>query len=470
MLKKNFRNIIFFTFSIFLIYLQINLDAFPGRDLEHPLGFWAWYDQSQYLKQSKDFLNLNFKEILNWVYPPGFVLISFPLSFVTGPENGLIIFSLISLCLFLWSIKENFSTLRYLLLLIVLGFLLQKFRIFAYAFLIPWSTSVSLFFASISFKYLKLINISKLTLNKNITLLSWLILLLITRVQDFLIATVLIGSLLFKRNSFKIIKSHESIIIYVACLIFIIYFFVGSIYLNNLYSNSPHTFLVGDFIYKFIGIFNGDNIYGIVGEPIKDYSIIIYCVFLYSLTYFFFNACLSYSLPLALYFFIYCSFSDFGQHNVIQYAVFHYFKIPFLITFSYFIATITLRKKIIIPFIIFVILALTRITYIANGETCELKIDNKEIYGQCQIKSAKFLEIENIDISYPSVIFQQYKLIINNEELNLFKEFRIFKSKNGVYINLFKPKNIETFNLKLIEGEALKSKMIMKNLNRNIKI
>ena len=65
-------------FAILLIFLMLNYEGFPGVSSEHPLGFFGWYDQGQYLKQLKDLMSNGVTALSSGIYPPGYMILAIP--------------------------------------------------------------------------------------------------------------------------------------------------------------------------------------------------------------------------------------------------------------------------------------------------------------------------------------------------------------------------------------------------------
>lgn len=53
--------------------------ALPGNNIDYPLGWWGWWDQSLYLKSLRGFAGRNLAPAEHW-YPPGYAMLGAPFS------------------------------------------------------------------------------------------------------------------------------------------------------------------------------------------------------------------------------------------------------------------------------------------------------------------------------------------------------------------------------------------------------
>jgi hypothetical protein len=461
MLKPPIQITSFYIFIFLTIALQISFGAYPGNDINNPLGFWGWYDQSQYLKQAEELFHADFSKIKNWVYPPGFSILSIPLALITNSKTSLILLSLFSLFYFLWVIRRFFSPLRYSIFLGIIFTLIFSYDLFGNVFLVPWSTSITLLFSTIIFQCFDSAELpSKKNCKLFILIISFLFI-LTTRVQDFFL--VLLGSMVLISeidNSQNRLRFYK--ILAALFLVGILWKFFAGYFLSDLYSKTEHKFLIADFFWKFLGIFNGDYIYGIDGGSIREYSRLLHLIILYSLVYFIIHANYKYTFVIFAYLLIYCSFSDFGHHNVTKYAVMHYFKCLFLLTFAYTFATIGFNKKILTTMIFVVVISNLNIHYQNSEESCFVTAEAGRIQGNCDMKPGRFYSLNNFRVGFPEGIFQSYTLKNNGVTLESIKDFRIFRSNTGVVIIFFKDVELNNFSLSFIKGEFGKELVIHK--------
>jgi hypothetical protein len=467
MLKPPNQITSFCIFIFLTIALQISFGVYPGNDVNNPLGFWGWYDQSQYLKQAEELFHADFSKIKNWVYPPGFSILSIPLALITNSKTSIILLSLTSLFYFMWVVRQFFSPLRYSLFLGTIFTLIFSYELFGNIFLVPWSTSITLLFSTIIFQCFDSAELlSKKNCKLFIIIISFLFI-LATRIQDFFL--VLLGFMaLISENNNSQNKLRFYKIIVALFVMGILWKFIAGYFLSDLYSKTQHQFLIADFFWKFLGIFNGDYIYGIDGGSIRDYSQLLHLIILYSLIYFIINANFKYTFVIFAYLLIYCSFSDFGHHNVTKYAVMHYFKCLFLITFAYTFATIGFNKKILTTMIFVVVISNLNIHYYNLPEkSCLVTGEAERIKADCDMKSGRFYSLNKFRVDFPDGVFQRYTLKNNGATLDSIKDFRIFRSNTGVVIVFFKDIKLDNFTLDFLKAD-FENEMVLQKLDRKL--
>lgn len=115
--------------------------AFPGNWLEHPLGWWGWLDQGNYLKSTIAFAKGDLSASAHW-FPLGYSLLGVPFAFA-APNHPYLIPN--ALCLLvsaaLWArICTWFGFSLVVGYLIFATSLLIDWRVFE-VFVVPWNTT-----------------------------------------------------------------------------------------------------------------------------------------------------------------------------------------------------------------------------------------------------------------------------------------------------------------------------------------
>lgn len=114
--------------------------ALPGNDLAHPLGWWGWWDQSQYIRSARALATLDFSPNAHW-YPMGYSLLAsgfarfapnHPFYFVGLGCLLLTVFLIIRIAGTL-GIRRDIAAVLFILALLD--------RLIFTQFVIPWSTA-----------------------------------------------------------------------------------------------------------------------------------------------------------------------------------------------------------------------------------------------------------------------------------------------------------------------------------------
>lgn len=462
---------IFFVFALLIFLIQITFKLYPGNDLSNPLGFYGWFDQSQYLSELTDLVNLDFNKIKSWVYPPGFSFIVYPISFIATPKASIIFFSLCSLLVWVWIIREQLPLNRYAIYVAFLTILIFRYDQIRNAFLVPWSTSVTVLFSSLIFLYCSRKKHETFDLISAVVLILLLLPILFSRIQDYLLCCfALVGFLLTTNRREQLLKPLSYFIVFASILGFS-WYLVNKCYISNIYSNSVHSFLISDVFFKIIGIFNGDAIYGVDGLSFYEYNHFLYFCFLYFVLYFAFNAKIYYVFVVGLYLLIYCSFSDFGPHNFVVFSLFHYMKALFLAVSFYFFYNVDFKKRIVVPAMCLLIFSLLQISYSYEDQDkgCILKYEENLLKGSCDIAKSRFLSIDNLDTKFPDGLFESYLVKNDGYSFTNIKDFRVFRTETGVAIMFFKEVSIKDFVMYFPKG-IINGDIVLRHLNRKLSI
>lgn len=119
------------------IWEYLHYPARPGNDPMYPLGWWGWFDQSQYLTSEKAFLNLDFSPVAHY-YPPLYSLLAaFAHSFVVVNAFSFLLY----LTVILWIGTRIYGMLLSYWVIVATFVLFRPITLLLWV--IPWSTSLS---------------------------------------------------------------------------------------------------------------------------------------------------------------------------------------------------------------------------------------------------------------------------------------------------------------------------------------
>ena len=362
-------------FAILLIFLMLNYEGFPGVSSEHPLGFFGWYDQGQYLKQLKDLMSNGVTALSSGIYPPGYMILAIPFTifsqFFTDNyfQYSLIVLNTIlvisSVIIFSHTLGKN----KAIFFLLLLSFLIGFSDIVRNALIIPWSSSVTLFVASLFYYIISSDGIMfKQRLNEIAILIFYgimLSILLHTRPQDFVIISFSsVLYLIFTFYKYNGIGRNVYIPILSFVLVEIVFYILADgLAFGGIYSNSEHSFLINGHFDKLLGIISGDQTYGILSQSLMDrgvtLAVVIVTIFIAGIVF----SKVEIKVALILWFVIYLSFSDFGPHNFTYYELFHYFKTPLIISLAVFIKSCSYNKMFALSVLTFLTLIIFGLTW-----------------------------------------------------------------------------------------------------------
>lgn len=453
MLKNNLlaAQLLFMTTFIFL---TLNYSSFPGANSDYPLGYFGWYDQGNYLSQLKNLIINGLSGLSSGVYPPGYMVLATPIALIllyftdSYAEYAIIITNTMlvigAIIIFAHSMKQTkaISFLITFTILIILSDLVRN------SLIIPWSTSLSLFVASLLYYIISRENILfEKKISRVMIFISYGIMLSIlfhSRPQDFIIISF--SSTIYLVFSF-LKNKHIGRNVYFAITSFLIleiifYLSAGGLAFGDNY-NLHHVFTLGGNFDKLLGIISGDQTYGILSESLIERgvvpAIIILTIFIAGIIF----GKIEMKAAIFLWLIIYLSFSDFGPHNFTRYELFHYFKTPFIICTAIFVTSVTYYKILLLCSLTFLTLLLnTNIVFKnilygtgeLNGKNMVFQISTNSNIDGIFLSGVKPMSVSDYTLS---IFFEPPSVTINNVKLKAFKEYRVFEGKNGIYIHFF---------------------------------
>lgn len=478
-------------FAMLLVYFVVVYPGFPGANQDHPLGYFGWWDQGQYLKQLRDLLSSGVSGLNSGFYPPGYMILALPFAkFLQFFTNSYAEFALIALntTLVILSVvifAGRLAGAKAVLFILALSFLIVFSDVVRNALIIPWSSSLTLFVASLFFYIVSSDRIMFKRSSKEIIILIFygmlLSILLHTRPQDF--AIISLSSILYL--IFTIYKtSSVGRNVYVAFISFtlvevVLYLLADGLTFGSVYGTSQHGFLFGDHIDKFLGIISGDQTYGTMSQSLLDRGVVEGTLIVMLILAGIIFGKIEIKVALILWFVIYLAFSDFGPHNFLRYELFHYFKTPLILSLVVFISSFTYSRMLILNVLTFVVLLFhTRINFTDIQYGLEKVSANESIWEVSTNDNVDGLfisgltTIDALNSGTQNILFVPPSITVNNVKLVPFKEYRVFQGSSGIYIHFFS-KQPYHYRLRL---DTTKLKVIPNNLpgvysfHRNVRL
>lgn len=432
--------------------------GFPGTDPKHPLGWFAWADQGQYLNQLKSLMNIGVSTLNEGVYPPGYIILAFPiamfLQFFSDNYNEIAITVLntilviSSVYIFMHAMNKNKAVLFLIMLLVLFCFLDSD--IVRNSLIIPWSSSVTLFVSSLFYYIISVDGVMfKKRLNEMVIFILYgvmLSILLHTRPHDFVIISF--ASIIYLIFTFYR-YNNIGLNVYLAFLSFALseigfYLLVDGLAFGSLYVETRHSFSISGNFDKLLGIIGGDQSYGIRSQSLLDRGVIaavvIITVFIAGVAF----SRVEIKIALILWFVIYLAFSDFGPHNFLVYELFHYIKTPFMLSLIVFINNITFNKLFLLSLLTFLLLSLSVFTKI-NFKNILYKTEKISVSENIwEISTNNNIEgifvsglLPKLKNNFLNILFSPPAVTINNVKLTAFKDYRVFVGDSGIYIHFF---------------------------------
>jgi len=462
-------------FVILLIFFMLDYAGFPGVDPEHPLGFFGWYDQGQYLKQLNNLMINGVSELNSGTYPPGYAVLAVPIAILSQfftdnyAEHSIIALNTILVISSVIIFSHTLDKSKAVFFLIMLSFFIIFSDVVRNSVIIPWTSSVTLFVTSLFYYIIFSDRIMFKKRLNGIAILffygAMLSILLHTRPQDFVIISF--SSFLYLIFTFY---KYNSIgrNLYVPFLSFVLleivfYLLADGLSFGNIYVNSDHSFSISGNFDKLLGIISGDQTYGVLSQGLLDRgvnsAIAIVTIFIAGVIF----SRAEIKVALILWFVIYLSFSDFGPHNFLRFELFHYLKTPFILSLAVFINSFTYKKMFALSVLTFSTLLLHANISFANILYKTEKISANESIWEVSANDNIdgifiFGLLPELKKNSPNIFFVPPAITINKVKLIAFKDYRVFVGVTGIYIHFFSDQpyhyrlTIDTTNLKIIPG------------------
>lgn len=435
---------------------MLNYPSFPGNNPEHPLGWFGWYDQGQYLKQLNNLMIIGVSTLNEGIYPPGYVTLAFPiatfLQFFTNnhTEYAIIALNTILVISSVYILMHAMDKNKAVLFLIMLSVLFCFSDVVRNSLIIPWSSSVTLFVASLFYYIVSFDGVMFRKRSNEMAILflygAMLSILFHSRPQDFVIISFSsFLYLIFTFYKFNNIGRN----VYLAFLSFALseigfYLLVDGLALGSIYADTQHSFSMSGNFDKLLGLIAGDQTYGIMSQGLLDRGVIsaimIVAIFIAGVTF----GRVEIKIAFILWFVIYLSFSDFGPHNFLVYELFHYIKTPFILSLVVFSNNFVYKKLFVLSLLTFSSLLLSlhaKINFTNVLYKTEIISVNENIWQISTNDNIDGIFISGLlpvlKINTPNILFVPPAVTINKVKLTAFKDYRVFAGDNGIYIHFF---------------------------------
>ena len=464
-----------------LIYIAtyLNLAYVPGNDpLINPLGWWAWFDQGQYLTAAQAFARGDFLAE-HYFYPPLYSALGSLFLNVTGNHP----FFLINLLCLLWFVYV-FIRLSDLYVPRVVGlFLLFVSIIFPVLilenFVIPWTSNLSM--ALLATGVLGLVWIEEIKQAKRRSLQYWQVVLVAmslglmvpTRPVDALIGLLIGCAFIFSYlrlpsgPSIEIIPSGRFLtlatmgaVVGPACFIAFNYGVYGAPLGNYLQVASSHGFFMADLPEKFFSIWiNAQPLYGEAGAGlIEHYPWLL--LSLAGLVWVLLRGDMllrTLAVAITIFFILYLPYGDLLPTGLWRFLNIHYFKwtFPLLALFAAIllgglVRGVRMRSSWQLPLALLTVVPLLLLSLqmriIASPLAVKLQAGGAlEVDLPAQV--IDFVDIKGLSGEFNKIYFGAHTLQLDGWPLQLYRDFRLLDHGADIRILFIRPIQGRTLQL-----------------------
>jgi hypothetical protein len=461
--------------AIYILY-YFWMQATPGNaPLKHPLGWWGWFDQGQYLKSANAFLNLDFS-LDKHFYPPLYpALGGIFLFWSTG--HPFFLLNLLCLIWFCYSFIRfsNLYVSRSWTIFILFFSTIFNVRVFE-NFVIPWTTNLSVALISTGILGIVLIQDIRAGRSSRISELQiWfaalcLGLVLPTRPLDSVISVVFgawfLGSyFMLRKLSINIVPTLPKFLLWSALGLSIgpiLYFSFNEFVFGSPFGQyaqiaGMNGYFPGDLTEKFISIWlDGMTLYG---EPnsgmVERFPWLL--ISLSGLIWILIKGAAPIkiiAISVCTLYIVYLPYGDLLPNGLWRYLNIHYFKwtFPFLGLFTFILLKDIfdgwkLKSGWIFPFLILLITTLFLISiYIKTDiKPYGLTIKNKDGDSLLSIatpnREIDFINIYGVEGGFNDVYFGSHKVFVDGHELKRIHDYRVIPLVGKIRILFIRPIN-----------------------------
>ena len=449
---------IFYIFSVSIIFASLLLLArmsIYSPSENNSLGWWGWFDQSQYLKQMIIISSEGLKNSMsNSFYPPGYMIVPaiiYKMANFFSPESVLFTYNILLNSISLALLSGCLEGKKKWIFLVIVLTLVWNIELLATTLFIPWSSSISLFTASICVWSLCSFKENNLSIKRRLLLIISLSfafsIQLHTRPQDFAIlsAALVISFFIQRKNTIKndfVTLLLPTISLFVCCES-LWYLNAGSFSLGgSLYDKPVHSFVFSGIYYKLSSMLIGGDSWGYLPSSIFSNSPVLYFVIVITLIYAFISKNVFAIFMSFLWMLIYGAFSDLGLHNFVRFLLLHYYKFVFFVLIYLFLKDFNWNK------LLYTSICSCILAYLLpfGGEYSQFGSSYKTDEGYL-FKFDNGINVNPGDIYFISSIlenniqetlFNVPHLKVNGDYILPMKDYRVFQGDNGVYIHFFK--------------------------------
>lgn len=501
-LDANENNLIvkLFFIALLICYLMIYLrhPALPGNNIQHPLGWWGWFDQGQYILSAKSFAQFDFSA-KNHHYPPMYSLIG-ALFYKLVPNHPFIMFNLGSFLFFAYTfLKVSRAYIGYAAALIAFTVTVVGNKLIFEQFVVPWTSTFAVAIISVLILILKHIetNYEIKPIKLWITGLFATIVSLIfpLRMIDSIVILPFCCLFLFylyksypaKKDGNKLSYLFMHSLVGLSCFSAVIILYVlfnlklsghplGNYFLINM-GNGYHP---ADLLEKAYSIFlDGHTLYIEKGTGL----LIRYPWMLLSL----FGIAIALlsgpmlirviAISIVLQFAIYLPYGDFLPNSIFRFLNIHYFKwtFPYLGMFAiyYFIKLYKNRQRktwfrftiaaSIISLLFVLSVRLNINSYNQNDSDFVLDIEKNAVVVNVNNNRSEldFIDIHGISGGFTELYFGQHTVHVDGQPLKWVKDYRFLPMTSGLRVMFIRPLSADRITIDFDEKIKLPTKHVL---------
>jgi hypothetical protein len=446
--------------------------ATPGNNPgQHPLGWWGWFDQGQYLLAANSIAEKNFTPEKHY-YPPLYPAIG---ALFSKWSSGHMYF-LLNLGALLWFVFVfiRFSDRyfpRWFSLFLFLGTSIIDIRIFQ-NYIIPWTTTLGTFFIAtgilglIWMKEVREGRRSGITSLQTFIVAAGLSLLLPTRPVDAAVGFILgLGFLYYywvilRETPNKVpgpIKFSSLIIAGISLGPVIFFGFntlvFGSFMGGYLHHNENNGFFPADLAEKFVSIWlDGFLLYGVSGTGLT-HKLPWLLVSLAGLVWAFIQGSSLLrilGLSISMLFILYLPYGDLLPNGLWHFLNIHYFKwtLPFLALMGALLVAHTwqawrMKQSRILPTATLIGIPLLLLSLHLTLDISPIDAGPSETFKQLKLdlKNAPidFIDIKGMTGPFHNIYFGGHKLMIDGAPLRHVRDFRVLPMASGIRVLFIRP-------------------------------
>lgn len=477
--------------TIAYIIAYFNIPATPGNyPSTHPLGWWGWFDQGQYLLSAEALTHGDLTPEKHY-YPPLYpALGAIFLNWSSG--HMYFVLNLLALLWFAY-VFVRFSD-RYIprwgSTLLLFGTTVFSYKLFE-QYVIPWTSTLSISLLASGILGLVWLDEIRDGIRSRI---SWIQVLLValslglivpTRPADSVVGAIIgVGLLTGYWNAREAtpqsvpLISHFLLSVIIGSIIGPLFFFsfntiiFGSPFGGYMHAINGNGFFLGDLAEKFVSIWlDGFSLYGEKNAGLIEHYpwlLISFSGLIWALTRGDRSLKLI-ALAIVLHFIIYLPYNDLLPNGVWRYYNIHYFKWTF--PFLALLAVLLIRNLLVswhqktgwIPPLILlvgipILLLSIRFTIDTIPASPDIKNNPAEIsFNLPPDKKIDFIDIKGLSGGFTDIYFGSHRLLLDGHELKVVKDYRLLPINSTIRVLFIRPvagQRIELFPDKRLTQQA----------------
>jgi hypothetical protein len=473
-IKRYFLDVRFILSVVALVYIAtyFNISATPGNaPLEHPLGWWGWFDQGKYLLSANAIAQGDLSPDKHF-YPPLYpALGAIFLNWSSG--HMYFVLNLVALLWFAY-VFIRFSE-RYIArwgsIFLLFGTTIFNHLLFE-NYVIPWTSTLSV--ALLASGILGLVWLDEIRdgIRHRISELQVLFIALClgmivpTRPADAVVGSVIglglsIGYWSTRRDAVKSVPpiGHFLLAIITGAIVGPLFFFGFNIIVfdspsgNYMQAASANGFFPSDIAEKFISLWlDGSTLYGERGTSLTEHYPWLF-ISLAGLVWVLIRgdrSLKSVALAIVLLFALYLPYGDLLPNGLWRYLNIHYFKwtFPFLALFAVLlvknlVATWSQKREWALPSILLIgiPLLLLSLHLVIDTTPVVARITNSptKISFELPNKQIDLIDINGLTGEFTDTYFGSHRLLLDGNELKRIRDYRLLPMNYGVRLLFIRP-------------------------------